>query len=120
MGFETLVHPQLVEKINPLLTELGLLQKKYSVIRITGDKPAPFYNSKGAAYIIPLRNHLYHIWRRSEPKTRPTLRPTMITEPHLVRGRSTSPLAGLGDWQRVEGYKQCRQRGLTGYRRRCS
>jgi len=54
-GFETLVHPQLVEKINPLLTELGLLQKKYSVIRITGDKPAPFYNSKGAAYIIPLR-----------------------------------------------------------------
>jgi len=26
-GFETLVHPQLVEKINPLLTELGLLQK---------------------------------------------------------------------------------------------
>ncbi|KAH6694387.1 hypothetical protein BKA61DRAFT_258479 [Leptodontidium sp. MPI-SDFR-AT-0119] len=53
--FETLVHPQLGEKINPLLTELGLLHKAYSVVRITGDKPAPFYNSEGAAYIIPLR-----------------------------------------------------------------
>ncbi|ELR08381.1 hypothetical protein VC83_03524 [Pseudogymnoascus destructans] len=52
---ENLVHSQLSEKMNSLLTELGLLNKRYSVVRIPGPKSQQFYNSEGSAYIIPIR-----------------------------------------------------------------
>ncbi|KFY17978.1 hypothetical protein V492_00228 [Pseudogymnoascus sp. VKM F-4246] len=56
LEFETLNHPQLKAKMTPLLTELGLITKRYFVARIPGPKPAPFYNSAGtAAHIIPIR-----------------------------------------------------------------
>ncbi|KFY34775.1 hypothetical protein V494_06494 [Pseudogymnoascus sp. VKM F-4513 (FW-928)] len=41
--------------MNPLLTESGLLNKRYSVVRIPGLKSQQFYNSKGSAYIIPIQ-----------------------------------------------------------------
>ncbi|OBT52027.1 hypothetical protein VE04_09398 [Pseudogymnoascus sp. 24MN13] len=41
--------------MNSLLTELGLLNKRYSVVRIPGLKSQQFYNSEGSTYIIPIR-----------------------------------------------------------------
>ncbi|KAH6667293.1 hypothetical protein B0J14DRAFT_187754 [Halenospora varia] len=79
--FEILAHAQLREKIKPLLTELGLLNKAYSVVRIPGPKSAPFYNSEGSAYIIPIR---------TMGESHPT-----VSERPLVPGEITYITAGV-------------------------
>ncbi|KFY26006.1 hypothetical protein V491_01499 [Pseudogymnoascus sp. VKM F-3775] len=69
--FQRCRHPKLREKIKPLLDELEFLEKvqqvfritkpaltadqKFSVVRIPGPGPAPFFSKSGPLYIIPLR-----------------------------------------------------------------